>query len=250
MEKWKTSITRVEQNKLTIRGQPLDGLIGEHSFSDVIYLIIKGTMPTKRASRLLDAILVSSIDHGVTPPSTQAARVVASTGASFNAALAAGVLAINRHHGGAIEGCMQLLQEVVSQSEKEGISIPEAAAERVTRAREEKKKLPGYGHRIHSDDPRTAKLYNLAKETGYHGQYVQVALLLQEEIQRITGRSLPINVDGAIASLLCELGFNATLANAFFIIARLPGLTAHVFEEVTTQKPMRRINPADHVYEA
>lgn len=246
---WKTSITKVEPDKLTVRGYPLDELIGNISFSDAIFLIIKGKMPSKEESALLDAILVSSIDHGVTPPSTLSARTVASTGATFNAALAAGVLSVNKHHGGAVEDCMIMLENAVADKRKINSSYQEIAEQLVRDLRKQKKKMPGFGHRIHKNDPRTKKLYEIAKQVGFYGEYVRFAESIQKAIKLETGKDLPINVDGAIASLLCELQFSASLANAFFIISRMPGLTAHVFEEISEQKPMRRINPDNYVYE-
>ena len=63
------------------------------------------------------------------------------------------------------------------------------------------------------------------------------------------GKILPINVDGAIAALLCELDFDPVFANAFFMIARVPGLVAHIYEEKTRYKPMRKIHPTDVEYD-
>ena len=248
-EPWKTSVTKVEPNKLTVRGYPLDQLINKISFADSIYLMIKGELPSAEASQLMEAILVSSIDHGVTPPSTLSARTVASTGATFNAALAAGVLSVNEHHGGAIENCMKMLTRAVEQKREEGKSEQEIAEKLVKEIRARKGKLAGYGHRVHTNDPRTTRLYEIARETGFEREYVKMALAIQDAIQQETGKNLPINVDGAIASLLCELDFPSALANAIFIIARMPGLTAHVYEEMSTQKPMRRISPTNHEYE-
>ncbi len=248
-EKWKTAITKVEPNKLLIRGYRLDELMGRLSFAEVVYLILKGELPPPAVAQVLNAILVSSIDHGATPPSTLAARTVASTGASLNASLAAGVLSINRHHGGAIENCMQVLKEAVEQKRDGGLTAGEAAASLVKFRRQKGLKLPGYGHRVHTNDPRTAKLFSIAREAGVAGEFVEMAQAIQEAFARETGKELPINVDGAIAALLCEMDFPVELANAVFIIARIPGLTAHVYEEMTTQKPMRIISPADHQYD-
>ena len=245
---WETAITKVEPNRLTIRGYRLEDLLGRVSFAEAIYLILKGELPAPPVGRLMEAILVASIDHGPTPPSTLAARTAASTGAPLNAALAAGVLSINRHHGGAIEACLQLLQKAVALKRDSGRSVAETAAEMVQAARREGRRLPGYGHRIHTADPRTQKLLALAREAGIEGDFVEMARAIEAAIARETGKNLPLNVDGAIAALLCELEFPAELANAIFMMARLPGLTAHVYEEITTQKPMRRISPTAHVY--
>jgi citrate synthase len=246
---WKTAITKVEPNKLLLRGYKIDQLMGNISFSQAIYLAIKGELPSPEVGKMIDAILVSSVDHGATPPSTLAAITVASTGASINDALAAGILAISRLHGGAIEGCMEILQEAINIMEKNGKNINEAAEELVKSYRETKKRILGFGHRIHTTDPRTARLYSLAQELGFAGKYVEMAKNIEKALEQSLGKKLPINVDGAIATILCELGIPSELGNTFFIMARLPGLIAHIHEEKTRMRPMRRIHPTDHEYD-
>lgn len=246
---WKTAITKVEPNKLLLRGYKIDQLMGNISFSQAIYLAIKAELPSPEVGKMIDAILVSSIDHGATPPSTLAAITVASTGASINDALAAGILAISRLHGGAIEGCMEILQEAITIMEKNGKTASEAAGELVKSYREANKRILGFGHRIHTADPRTARLYGLAQELGLAGKYVEMAKNLEKALEQSLGKKLPINVDGAIATILCELGLPSELGNTFFIMARLPGLVAHIHEEKTRMRPMRRIHPTDHEYD-
>jgi citrate synthase len=246
---WKTAITKVEPNKLLLRGYKIDQLMGNISFSQAIYLAIKGELPSTEVGKMIDAILVSSVDHGATPPSTLAAITVASTGASINDALAAGILAISRLHGGAIEGCMEILQEAIDIMEKNGKNINEAAEELVKSYRETKKRILGFGHRIHTADPRTARLYSLAQELGFAGKYVEMAKNIEKALEQSLGKKLPINVDGAIATILCELGIPSELGNTFFIMARLPGLIAHIHEEKIRMRPMRRIHPTDHEYD-
>ncbi|MEW6662766.1 MAG: citryl-CoA lyase [Bacillota bacterium] len=245
---WTTSITKVEPNKLSVRGYRLDELMGRLSFAETIYLILIGDLPEPAVAKVIDALLVSSIDHGATPPSALAARTAASTGASLSAALAAGVLSINKFHGGAIEGCMKFLHAAVDKKHSSGKAAGEIALELVRSARQAGERLPGYGHRIHTNDPRTGKLISLAQEAGIAAEYVDMAQAVQASIRQETGKELPLNIDGAIAALLCELKFPAELANGLFLIARMPGLIAHVYEEMTTQLPMRRISPTAHEY--
>jgi citrate synthase len=241
-DSWKTAITKIEPNKVVIRGYQVDQLMGKLSYAQMIYLLIKGELPNKSVGKMLDAILVSSVDHGVTPPSCQAAITAASTGASLNAALSAGILSINEFHGGAIENCMYVLEEGINIVRKEKISVKKAADKIVKRYSKNKKKIMGYGHRIHTDDPRTNKLYGLVVEYGISGKYIEMSEAIQNSLRKQIGKDLPINVDGAIAAVLCELGFPPELANAFFIIARIPGLVGHIFEEKKRYKPMRRID--------
>ena len=241
METWYTSITDIEPNRVALRGRPMQELMGDVSFGGAVYLLFTGKEPDAATSRLVDSILVSSIDHGVTPPSALAARNSASTGAPINACIASGVLAINRFHGAAIEGCMGVLKKVVDLSEAEGLD-PGAAADRVVaEEREAKRRIPGFGHRVHTADPRAARLLELAEELKLSGKAIAAALELGSAIERSLGKALPLNVDGAIGACLLDLGIPAEIANAFFIIARVPGLVAHAFEERTTQRPMRKI---------
>ncbi|NOY77395.1 MAG: citryl-CoA lyase [Calditrichaeota bacterium] len=246
---WKTAITKIEPNKISVRGYPVDELMGSISFPQAVYLILKGELPPENVGKLVEAMLVSSIDHGATPPSTLAAITIASTGAPLNSALAGGILAISKWHGGAIEECMTILHKVEESAKTETLSFQEAADRLVKSYREKKMKISGYGHRFHTQDPRSKKLFQLAEELGVAGTYVEIARALEGAIESNLGKKLPINVDGAIATMLCELDFPSELANAFFIMARIPGLVAHIYEEQTRYKPMRKIHPADHEYD-
>ncbi len=245
---WTTKITKIEPNRIYVRGHRIDKLMGKITFPQAIYLILKGELPDANTGKMIDAIFVSSIDHGATPPSTLAARTIASTGSPLNAALAGGILAIYKWHGGAIEQAMHHYIDVINISKNENISIEEAAYKFTKASLDAKKRLSGFGHRYHTNDPRTQKLFEIAKETGFYGDYVKAALSIKDAIKKIKGKDLPINVDGAIAAVLCEMGFPPELGNAFFIIARTPGMIAHIYEEQTEMKPMRKIDPVDHEY--
>lgn len=246
---WKTAITKVEPNEISIRGYRLDDLIGKVSYSQMVYLLFKGEMPPQGVERIMEAILVSSIDHGTSPPSALSAITVASTGASLNASVAAGILAISKFHGGAIEECMVLLKYGMEKIISQGSSIKQAVQQVISEYRNDNKRLSGFGHRLHSDDPRTNKLFTLADECGISRRYIQLIREFETELTQSLGKKLPINVDGAIAALLCELDFDPILANAFFMIARVPGLVAHIYEENTRYKPMRKIHPTDVEYD-
>lgn len=248
-ENWKTNITDVGPNKINLRGYPIAELMGVKTFAEVLWLAVRGELPTPAQGRLLDAILVSSVDHGVTPPSTLAARTAASTGAPVNAALAAGVLAVNRHHGGAVEDCMRALSAAIARQREQGVSEEEAAAAVLADYKKEGRRVAGFGHRLHTDDPRTARLFQLADELGVAGAGVRMARAFAAAIAEATGKALPLNVDGAIAACLLDLGFEPELANAFFILARLPGWLAHIREEWRRERPMRRIEPSAWEYD-
>jgi citrate synthase len=246
---WTSAITKVEPNKLSIRGYAVDELIGRTGFGQMVYLLLKGEMPEENTSKMIEAILVSSIDHGTTPPSVLSALTVASTGAPLNASAAAGILSISAYHGGAIEDCMHILQNAVEIKNNTKHGFEEAAKEIIQTYRSEKKRLAGFGHRLHTNDPRKNKLFSVAEENGLFGDFCRMANTIASQLEKITGKQLPLNVDGAIAALLCEMDFDPVLANGFFMIARMPGLIAHIYEEKTRQKPMRKIHPTDVSYD-
>jgi citrate synthase len=162
----------------------------------------------------------------------------------LNAAVAAGILTIGDSHGGAIEACAKLLQEHAGEGDPE-----RTAARVVAEAREAKRRLPGFGHRMHGTDPRSVKLLEIAREDGLAGDHVALALAIEAELERQTGRRLPLNVDGAIAAVASEMGFDWRLGKGFFIVSRAAGLVAHAFEERAREKPMRKLADFTAVYD-
>src|SRR6266513_6040147 len=245
---WNSAITRVEPNCVAVRGYDIAELMGRVSFGAAVYLILAGELPSPALARLMDAILVSSIDHGATPPSALAARTVASTGATLSASVAAGIMSINRHHGGAIEDCARQLKAIADRAAKESISLDEAAARTLAEMKDTGERMPGFGHRYHTKDPRTARLFELAREAGVDGAHMKAARAVEKAFAAAK-KSLPINVDGAIGAILADLGMAPAAFHAIFLIARTPGLVAHVIEEQNREKPMRRIDPVNHGYD-
>lgn len=245
---WRTAITEVQPNSIRLRGHPIDELMGSVSFAQAIYLALTGNLPDARYGRMMDAILVSSIDHGATPPSTLAARTAISTGAPINAGIAVGLLSINEHHGGAIEICMRMIESAM-QACSIGASPEQAAADLVRSYLEQKKRLPGFGHRVHTDDPRTKRLIEIAESESIAGQAVRMAQALRQALAEQGSKPLPLNVDGAIAAILLDMGIAPELGNTFFMMARVPGLIAHIREEQTRERPMRVIDPRNQAYD-
>ncbi len=244
---WTTAITQIEPNHVRVRGYDIAELMGNVSFGAMVYLILRGELPDAPTGTLMDAILCSGIDHGATPPSALAARTVASTGANISAAVAAGIMSINQHHGGAMENCAKVLTELLSKVDG-GAPLTDAAPAMIDEFKASKRRIAGFGHRIHTADPRTARLLELAKEAGAFGRYCEAAIAL-EAVFTERGKKLPINVDGAIGAILADLGFEPQVMNGLFMIARCAGMVAHVREEQTRMKPMRKIDPVAHGYD-
>jgi citrate synthase len=250
-QEWKTAITRVERNRILIRGYPVDEMMGRVSFSESIYLLLVGELPTPAIGKMISAILVSSLDHGATPPSTLAARNVATTGAPLRAAVAAGVLAFGSHHGGDVEACMRFLDGglgLVAQ----GQSLGDAAETIVKQVESAGGHLPGFGHRLHTQDPRAVRLLQMAMDLELDGNHIALMRHVERVLRERAGPDdavLPLNVDGAIAAVCGDLGLDYELGNALFIISRVPGLIAHAHEERCRQTPMRQIDPKDHLYD-
>jgi len=249
--RWHSSLTAIAPNTIAVRGYPLDEMMGRLGFAEAVYLLLMGELPTPAIGRMLNAVLVSSIDHGVTPPSTLAARNVAASGAPLKDSVAAGILAFGPYHGGDIETCMRFLDQGLSLM-RSGETLQDAAEQLVVDAIAHNVIPPGFGHRLHTQDPRAPRLFQLAMELELEGEHVRMLRAIERALaarQDQFGRLLPANVDGAIAAISADLGFSYELGNAIFLISRLPGLIAHAHEERTRQQPMRQIDPKDHVYD-
>src|SRR5882757_8343276 len=172
-DRWQTALTSIAPNAILIRGYPVDEMMGRLSFAEAVYLLLMGELPSPAIGRMLEAVLVSTLDHGVTPPSTLAARNVATSGAPLKDCVAAGILAFGPHHGGDIESCMRFLDGGLTLM-RGGKSLKEAADGIVSECVAANMEPPGFGHRFHTRDPRAARLFQMALELEVEGEHVRL----------------------------------------------------------------------------
>jgi len=244
-QEWKSAITNIGPGKIQVRGYDITQIMDKLSFAEAVFLILKGELPSKAEAELMRAILVASIDHGCSPPSVLGTRTVLSGGNSLNAAIAGGVLVIGDSHGGAIENAARIMQDWAA---KEG-DVTKLAEQLVDWTRENKIRMPGFGHRLHNVDPRTLKLFEIAGKNNFSGRHIELCKAIEAALAEKLGKKLPINVDGAIAAVISDMGFDWRLGKGFFIISRVPGLLAHAYEEMTREKPMRQLGNRNFSYD-
>ena len=236
---WKTAISRVEPNKIVVRGYNLIDLIGKYSYADLTYLLWRGELPSAEHSRMMDVLLTACLEHSLNAPSVDATRFVASSGVPLQAAVSAGVAAIGDWHGGAIEQAAKMLQDGVARMKDAHMAVSEVAGEILKEHRNQKQKVPGYGHPTHTLDPRTEKLLEIASLTHLCGPHTKLAQTIESMTEKFFRKHLILNVDGCIAAIISDMGFDWRLGRGFFIVSRTPGLIAHAYEQMYLDRPYK-----------
>ena len=247
----KTAISRVEKDKIITRGYNQRDLIEKIRYSDMVYLLLKGRIPSVKEGKIFNHVLVSFCDHGMTPPSTQTARLVASSGSPINSAVAGALLSFGHKHAGAIEQTMELYQSKISSlyltedSKIDNRQIASLAIDIFNEYMQGDKKIPGFGHRYHDVDPRADKLMSIVIKEGFVGPHIKLALALQDLVYQRKG--IKLNVDGANAAILSDLGFDPERGLGVFMIGRIPGIIAHIHEERIDEEEFRKFCDLDDV---
>ncbi|MCB2197813.1 citryl-CoA lyase [bacterium] len=234
MERASNDVTKVTEERVLVRGLPIEDLIAGKSFAASIFLLLQGRLPGDEEEKLTSAILVALIDHGLDTPSIHATLAVQRGGNPLNVAVGAGMLAFGDKHGGGLEYAAELFQEA---GKMQG-SASAVASEIVGMYAGSKMSVPGYGHRTHKTDPRTIALLKKAHDLDLFGRYCEIAVAIEEALAARYRQPLPLNVDGAAAALICELGFDWRLGRAFFILSRSAGTVAHAYEELRQEAPL------------
>ncbi|MGC7096366.1 citryl-CoA lyase [Amycolatopsis lurida] len=234
---WSTAITRVAPGEIELRGYPIEQLIGKLDFVSAIWLLTQGSLPTEVQSKLLEAALVASVDHGPQAPSIASARMAATCGGGLNSAMANGINVLGDTHGGAGQQCVAVLNDIVDTAAREDRDIAAVASEVVAEYRSRKAFIPGFGHRFHPRDPRRDPLLALVGEAvdagELAGNHLRAGLAVEQALKP------PINIDGITAIIYAELGVSPELARGYFALARSVGILAHAWEETGTGRRVK-----------
>ncbi|MFE0754269.1 citryl-CoA lyase [Inquilinus sp. NPDC058860] len=232
---WRTAISDIAPGRIAFRGYPIEQLIGAVSFPAMIWLMLRGELPSLEQERLLQAALVASVDHGPHAPSIAISRMAISCGLPLNGVLASAINTLDDVHGGAGEQALEVYDDLLARR-KAGASEDEAAAGAVDAyVAAHGKYLPGFGHRFHPVDPRSGRLLSLVDAAvgtgGITGRHAAAARAVERCLQARKGRLIPMNIDGATAVIYGELGFAASLARGVFCLSRAVGILAHAWEQ-------------------
>lgn len=231
---WSNSLTRIAPGEIELRGYPVQDVIGRYGFVEVVWLMLRGELPEPAQARMLESAMVAGVDHGPQAPSIAAARMAATCGLGLNNAVATGVNLLGDVHGGAGQQCVALLGRM-ARMRSDGADVESVARTLVAEYRERGDYVPGFGHRFHPRDPRRDPLLAMVREAteggGLDAGPLECALALEQALAERRGRPVPMNIDGATATVYASLGFDAELARGLFVLSRSVGILAHAWEE-------------------
>ncbi len=246
---WQTAIIDMEPGRIAMRGEPIEDLIGNRSFAQMIWWMVMGDTLTAPRAALLEAALVAAVDHGPQAPSIAAARMAATCGVGLQSAMATGLNMLGDVHGGAGEQAVALYHTVAEATAQTGLdALPQTLdAWRAAHGRY----LPGFGHRFHKPvDPRAPRLLALVDDAtaagAVSGTYAHAARAIEALLLAERGKPVPMNIDGATAVIYAELGCPPPVARGLFCLSRSVGLLAHAWEQ--TQQGGRNKGPTPPAY--
>jgi citrate synthase len=233
----RTDIGWSDATSITVFGKDLPSeILGHVNLGDMGFLELTGRLPTAKESRMFNAMVVTLVEHGMTPSAIVARMTYAGAPESLQGAVAAGLNGLGTVFVGSIEGAAKMLYEALP--EREGKSDIKAISQTVAQNFQTQSRIvPGIGHPIHKPiDPRTPRLFELARETGFDGPYLKLMQAIADEASALSGKALPVNATGAIGALCCEMGFDWKICRGLGVMARAVGLVGHILEE--SRQPM------------
>ena len=245
----RSAVSHVTPEKVIVRGYDLEDLIGGLSFTAASFLLIKGRLPTPQETRVLDAVLTAVLDYALQKPGTVAARYVVSANPSMVAGLAAATMAVGKHTL-ATEDTARFITSTYARFQESGKDMDAFAADEVASLAERRQRIPGLGHPVFKKvDPRAAILRSLAVKEGLWNEPVQLYEAVHRAFTARPGRSdVPINDVGVMAAVLVGLGFSPEETTGLAVISTLPGVVAHISEELAAARPLRIVPEHDVVY--
>lgn len=236
---WRTALSDTGEDYVRYRGYDVGEVVRNLDFAATAFLLVRGDPPTDVEAEVFNALLAAVVDHGISP-SQAVTRYTAASGSPIQACVAAGVLTMGDYHGGAGEVTAGLFVDYLEASDGEPLS--EVAESLVADRLDAGERVPGYGHTEHPPgDPRTPVLLEVAREAGVAGRYTELALAVEDALDGAAGRELPLNINGVVAALLLDLGFDPSFARPMVIMARVPGLVAHAIEETERERRWRPV---------
>lgn len=255
MTEWQTEICKVvsegDREEIIVRGHSLADLIANRSFAEVMFLMLQGRLPSEAQTRVLDALLVASIEHGIAPPS-MISRCFASYGTTLQAAVGGGITAFGDRMGGLGEQLAQLLAERIarfsdSAAAPSDAALADEAKAIVAEAQAAGQRVPGYGIPLHGSDPRAPQVLAVARDAGTFGSHCRLASLIETELAASRGgRPVPMNLDGVSACVALDLGFDWRATRLFLLTPRSVSMGAHFLEEQAQDSTWRHL-PAEQI---
>lgn len=226
-----TAISASSPDTIVVRGFDLCAdLVGKVTFTDHVWLLVAGALPTAGQRRILDATLVAIAEHGLVPSVAAGRMTLAAAPEALQGAVAAGILGCGSVILGSAESAARLMAGILAGNGSRDLSAAVQAA--LVEARDARRAVPGYGHPLHKRaDPRVGRLLTIATETGVAGRHVEIARLIEKKLPEVTGKPLVMNVSGAIAAVMLDAGFPLLAVKGVPILARTASLIAHLLEE-------------------
>jgi len=233
----RTDIGWSDASSITLFGKDFcSDILGHLNLGDMGFLELTGRFPAPAESRMFNAMVVTLVEHGITPSALVARLTYLGAPESLQGAVAAGLNGLGTVFVGSMEGAAKMLSAAMPQPDADA-DLPAIATAIVQEFREQRRIVPGLGHPFHKPiDPRTPRLKALAQEHGFYGPYVQLMEAVAAEASRVSGKVLPMNATGTIGALCCEMGFDWKICRGLGVMARAVGLVGHILEE--TRKPM------------